>query len=90
MADYDCWPLWQPIDDGPTNVDPADLPITPALRDALYDWARRYNDILNREDPAQSNFKTLEAEAAFKADGQALLERLTAELGDGYSLILKV
>jgi hypothetical protein len=48
------------------------------------------NDILNRVDPAHFNFRTAEAEAAFKADGQALPPRLTAELGDGYSLTLKV
>src|SRR5450755_3182991 len=41
MADYDCWPQWQSSSDGATNVDPADLPITPALRDVLCDWTKQ-------------------------------------------------
>lgn len=87
MADYGSWPLRDADGD---NIDPANLPISPGLRDALYDWERRCDEILNHNDPRRSGFKTPEAEAAFNADGQALLERLQAELGDGHAVTLQL
>lgn len=90
MADYDCYPLWGQGETGVDNVDPADLPISPGLRDALEAWAQRYDDTLDRDDPRRSGFHTPEAEAAFKAEGEVLLGRLKAELGQDYHLSIQV
>ena len=82
MADYDCWPLWN--DDDPDNVDPATLPISAALLDRLARWQQRFDDLLDRADPARSpGFATDYAEAAFEAEGRQLAEDLRRELGPG-------
>lgn len=86
MADYECSPLWEQTETGTNNVNPEVLPISQGLRDALNAWAQRYDDTLDRDDPRRSGFPNLEAEVAFNADGQALLDRLKAELGQQYTL----
>ena len=86
MADYDCSPLWEQTETGMDNIDPENLPISQGLRDALNAWAHRYNNTLDRNDPCRSGFPIPEAEAAFNADGQALLDRLKEELGQEYTL----
>lgn len=90
MADYECSPLWEQTEAGTDNVDPEDLPISQGLRDGLNAWAQRYDDQLDRGDPRLSGFPNLEAEAAFNADGQALLDGLKAELGQEYTLTFQV
>ncbi len=45
MADYGAFPLWErSADRPPGDVDPATLPLTPALRTALLEWAREYDE----------------------------------------------
>ena len=85
-ANYECSPLWEQTEIGMDNVDPKDLPISQDLRNTLNAWAQRYDDTLNRNDPRRSGFPNPEAEAAFNVDGQALLDRLNAELGQEYGL----
>ena len=89
MTDYDCHPLWAQNESGTDNIAPASLPLSPGLRDALDAWAWRYDDTFDRDDPRRSGFSTPQAEAAFKAEGQVLLDRLKAELGEGYTLVLQ-
>lgn len=86
MADYECSPLWEQTEAGTDKVDIEDLPISQGLRDALDAWTQRYDDTLNRDDPRRSGLPNLEAEAAFNAGGQALLDRLKLELGQEYAL----
>ena len=86
MADYECSPLWEQTETGTNNIDPEDLPISQGLRDALNAWAQRYDDTLDHDDPRRSGFPNQEAEVAFNADGQALLDKLKAETGRGYTL----
>ncbi len=90
MADHDCFPLWERTGTGMDNVDPAALPISPSLQDALDLWAEQHDATLDRDDPGQSGFKARDAESAFKAEGKALLGRLEAELGGGFALTLQV
>ena len=90
MADYDCFPLWEQTEAGIRNIDPSELPISPALRDALDAWAKRYDDILDRDDPRQSGFRTMEDQVAFENDGRTLLERLKMELGESYNVHLRL
>lgn len=88
MPEFGCWPVWS--NSSPYNVNPADLPISVNLRDAIYDWGKQYNDILNLDDPVSSCFSSQNAESAFKAEGVLLLNRLRAELGDQFELTLCV
>ncbi len=89
MVDYDCYPLWEGSEPGANNISPADLPVSPGLRDALNAWASRYDETLDRDDPRRSGFHDSVAEAAFKADGEALLRKLQVELGQSYELTLQ-
>ena len=88
MADYGCQPLWE---NGAAryNVDPADLPITPDLRDALHAWQQRCDDTLDMETGYNSGFHTSESAAAFNADGERLLRRLQAELGNRFEIVFE-
>jgi len=79
MPDYDCWPLWN--EDDPDNVDPASLPISPALLDRLARWQQQYDDSLDRADPASTPEWPPEVEAAFEAEGRAMTVALQRELG---------
>ena len=53
MADYDSFPLWRADADGPTNVDPGSLPISPGLERDLSVWADAYDRTLNQSDPSR-------------------------------------
>jgi len=80
MADYSAWPVWGPGGE----VDPAMLPISPALQDRLKAWAAAYDATLNRDDPASSGFPSSEAQAAWEREGLALWHLLQQELGSQY------
>jgi hypothetical protein len=86
MADYECCPLWRVGDEYHDEVDPDDLPLSPELRDRLMDWARLYDDTLDRDSPRDSGFKTAELEAAFVAEGNDLAVCLAEELGPDYAV----
>lgn len=86
MADYSCQPLWE-SDAAENNVDPANLPITSELREALYAWQQRCDDTLDIETGYNSGFRNPEAALAFNADGEKLLRRLQAELGDLFCIV---
>ena len=86
MADYGCQPIWE-SGGVPNNIDPADLHITPELRDALHAWQRRCDDTLDMETGYNSGFHTPEEAATFNADGEELRQRLQAELGSQFHII---
>ncbi|WGY73050.1 hypothetical protein KEC55_33935 [Burkholderia cepacia] len=81
MADYQCHPLWDMSPGMYGDVDPKTLPISVELQQQLAEWARVFDETLNMLDPANSGFKSTEAEAAFKAKGIQLAEQLQKELG---------
>lgn len=83
MADYDCHPLWGLEADEIGDVDPASLPISAGLVADLGRWAATFDATLDRGDPARSGFASPDAEAAFRAEGARLAERLAVELGEG-------
>jgi hypothetical protein len=84
MAEYESFPLWQANSDGPANVDPASLPISSELAQALLDWADDYDRTLNRDDPLASRFPDTAAEETFYAQGERLARQLATELGAQY------
>ncbi len=86
MADYGCFPLWA-IGDEPRNLNPSELPLSPALTQALLDWAAQYDQTLNWNDPIHSGFPDAHAEQLFMYQGKILFERLQHELGQQYELL---
>lgn len=87
MADYHCHPLWGGEPDHFGDISPEGLPISSDLQNSLADWAKRYDAILNIDDPALSDFSSLEAKKLFIEDGYKLAERLQKELGSTYKII---
>jgi hypothetical protein len=85
MADYESFPLWA-TDDEVDNIDPASLPISAGLAEALLQWADAYDATLRPDDPAASGFADPTAERAFYADGLSLAQRLAGELGGAYQV----
>jgi hypothetical protein len=79
MADYACWPLWEPTADV-YNVDPESLPISRGLKDALASWATEYDRTLDRLVPQRSGFPSVAAAESWLAIGDTLAERLKDEL----------
>ena len=80
MADYQCFPLWEYEEDGARDVDPESLPISPALKKDLIDWAERLDSSLDWSDPGGTvwppGFWT-----GFNERGAELAKRLQEELG---------
>lgn len=80
MADYQCHPLWWNDVDGFGEVDPAHLPISPALVESLREWAETYDATLRPDDPLSSGFSDESALKTFKLRGRALKSKLEEEL----------
>jgi hypothetical protein len=59
------------------------------LQHALADWAARYDDTLDRNDPLRSGFASEKEDASFKSEGLALAARLRDELGPEYAAVLR-
>lgn len=62
------------------------MPISDALKKELLDWSDEYDEIFNDDDPANSDFKSLEDKTAFIKQGDNLQKKLQAELGNGYEV----
>jgi hypothetical protein len=90
MADYQCHPLWDLSPGMYGDVDPNSLPTSTELRQQLADWARAFDETLDMADPANSGFANAEEEAAFKAEGIRLAERLQHELGSEFIVSIMV
>ncbi|ACK66414.1 conserved hypothetical protein [Rippkaea orientalis PCC 8801] len=84
MADYDSYPLWDMED--PNNIDPNELPLKKETIKHLLNWSNAYNQILNLDDPASSDFSSeIEAEE-FEKEGVQLWEQLQKELFPEYEV----
>lgn len=86
MADYQCFPLWEALDDGTHNVNPDDLPLTADLKSALRNWSASYDRTLNQEYPPDSGFASPAEEEAFEAEGRRLWKELQAQLDPEYKV----
>jgi len=80
MPDYGCWPLWH---DGPPfetigNIDPMTVALSDPLRARLLAWAKAYDDLLVRHDPAA----TPASDPAFDAEGRDITRCMQLELGE--------
>ena len=90
MADYQSYPLWGTTLEEFGDIPPDSLPISLSLKSSLEEWAERYNDTMNIDDPASSGFKNKGDEKLFINDGRKLAERLQVELGNAYEIIYHI
>jgi len=90
MADYECYPLWNLAPGEYGDIDPSELPISKELQERLLNWAKTYDAILNRDDPASSAFPTAAAEEEFKNEGNRIAEALQNQLGSAYEVVTQI
>ena len=86
MPDYHCWPLWHAGEEI-GNIDPASLPLSGDLQDALLTWADAFDAILVMDDPAASAFASEEVEAEFDHHGRDLARRVAEELSGSHHVL---
>ena len=77
MADYECYPIWDPA--SMANVDPATLDLPPDLATALRAWGDEYTATLDRSNPAASGFPDVPSARSWLRTGDELAARLRAE-----------
>jgi hypothetical protein len=87
MADYQSYPLWWAGGQRFGDIDPATLPISQELIDALLAWADRFDANYNSSDPAQSGFDSSDAASQFDGEGLQLWSRLRDELPSEYKIV---
>lgn len=81
MPDYECWPLWDMDNLG--DIDPKELLITETLQEKIENWAKKFDSILDWDDPGNSGgFVTEDEEKLFAEEGWVILEELRKELPD--------
>jgi hypothetical protein len=87
MPDYDCHPLWWDAGSNEVgNIDPKELGLSNDLSGRLQDWAREFDETLNRDDPVRSGFSSPDAERGFLERGRQLARLVSDELGASASV----
>lgn len=84
MADYDSYPLWDMED--PDNINPNELPLKQETIQSLLNWSKAYDNILNLDDPASSDFSSEREAEKFEKEGIKLWKRLHEELKENYQV----
>ncbi|MEI8633219.1 hypothetical protein P4S72_16590 [Vibrio sp. PP-XX7] len=84
MADYECYPIWEILEDGVDNIDPDSLHLPQDIRDSLIHWSQRYDDTLDANNPQKSGFTSTELEDEFETEGKRLFEILKKRLSETY------
>ena len=77
--EFGCWPIWD--DATGDNLDPAELPLSLALVERIRRWDDAFQATLDPDYPPDSRFPDKAAEAAWRAEGNALFDALIAALG---------
>lgn len=77
--EFGCWPTWNDATGDP--LDPAELPIPLALAQRILHWDDAFQAILDDAYPPDSRFPDAAAEAAWRAEGNALFDALVEHLG---------
>jgi hypothetical protein len=84
------FPLWMDKDGVKDNTDPKTLPLSAGLIEDLDEWRSRWDATYDLDDPLNSGFSSPEEERAFQVDGEHLVARLRAELGNGWTVSFRV
>ena len=90
MPDYYCHPIWEASPGVVGNVNPKNLPISEDLQEKFFEWAKKFDSILDIENPRASGFKTSDEKNEFLATGNNLADMLRQELGESYEVICKI
>lgn len=77
--EFGCWPTWD--DATGDTLDPAELPIPAALAGRIRRWDAAFQATLDHAYPPDSRFPTETAEAAWRAEGNAIFDALVDRLG---------
>ena len=89
-AEFLCWPLWvEPEDDIAHNTEPASLPISRTLAQAIADWGDAYDLTLDQDYPPWSGFPDEPTAALWLQRGAELacgLEQEIARSGLPYTV----
>ncbi|WP_051840828.1 hypothetical protein [Streptomyces sp. NRRL F-5126] len=85
-----CFPLWAGRGGAADNTDPGALPLSAGLIADLDDWRARWDATYDLGDPLGAGFASDDEECAFMADGERLAARLRAELGEGWTVSVRV
>ncbi|MGK7925677.1 MAG: hypothetical protein AB4290_10590 [Spirulina sp.] len=86
MADYGCYALWWHTPNKAGDIDPETLPLKLETIQRLENWADCYDEILNEDDPAASDFPSPEAAELFEKEGISLWLQLRQELSPDYEV----
>lgn len=76
MPEWQCWPTWD--HDAGEPIDPGELGLPPELVARLLAWDDQFQSIFNADYPPDSAFPTPAAEAAWRAEGDVLIDALRA------------
>ena len=87
--EYRAYPVWKiSPDGGVSDLDHNLLPISKELKQLITIWDNKFQDTYIPDDPASSNFKSIEEEKLFIKEGLILFKRLKDELPDNYRIVL--
>lgn len=78
-SEYGCWPTWN--QETGDNIEPAELPIPAELAARIAAWDEAFQATLDHAYPPDSRFPDTEAEAAWRAEGEAVFQALSKVLG---------
>ncbi len=87
MADYECYPIWWVSSNKAGDINPETLPLSEKTISRLQKWTEVYDEKMNWEDPSASDFPSVEAKAAFEAEGISLWKQLQKELVPNYEVL---
>ncbi len=92
MPDYQCFPLWDitPETEIYGDIHPNSLLISKELQEQIINWAVIYDSTLNHDDPAASDFLSLESKNAFLIEGARLATQLQEELGAEFTVVTRL
>lgn len=90
MADYQCHPLWDMTPGKYGDINPNDLPISEDLKSKLAKWAYLYDETMDMDDPIKSGFRSENEAAEFIRFGNEIAGELMSELGENFSVIVKI
>jgi hypothetical protein len=88
--EIECFPLWVEREGESENVDPASLPLSWELIQALDDWRTCWDATYEMADPVSAGFPSPALEQQFRQDGDTLATRLRTELGHDWTVDLRV
>jgi hypothetical protein len=86
MPDYQCFPLWNISPGIVENIDPTSLNISSELKLFILDWSAKYDNTLNKSNPAESGFKSIIEEIGFEQQGLEIWKGLLREMGNQYQI----